>query len=121
MTYKICEWDSALGKQVTRDATPQEAADIDASIAAGAQPVVPAEISRRQAIAVLYKLKRITLADIETAIIAHLAGDDQFFALNDLRESQVFARTWPLVASIGALMGLTGADVDALFIAGVAL
>ena len=30
MTYKICEWDSTLGKQVERNATPSEAAEFDA-------------------------------------------------------------------------------------------
>lgn len=122
MTYQICEWNSELSEQVTRDATPQEAANIDAQRAAGAQPFVPAEISRRQAFAALYKrVPRIMQADIEAAITAHLTGDAQFLALNDVRESQVFERGWPLVASIGALMGLSSADMDALFIAGAAL
>lgn len=30
MTYKTDEWDSALGKQITRDATREEIADIEA-------------------------------------------------------------------------------------------
>lgn len=85
-------------------------------------PDVPQQISRRQAFAALYKrTPRILQADIEAAITAHLAGDAQFLALNDVRESQVFERAWPLVDSIGALMGLSGADMDALFIAGAAL
>lgn len=102
---------------------PAQASDIwaDGSWLPGRVRQVPTDITRRQAIAVLYKQKRITLADIEAAIIAHLTGDAQFYALNDLRESQVFERAWPLVASIGALMGLSNADLDDLFIVGKTL
>lgn len=34
MAYKICEWDDTIKAQIDRDATPQEAAEIDARRAA---------------------------------------------------------------------------------------
>ena len=90
---------------------------------AGTQtPIVPAEISRRQALQALYlRTPSIAVADIEAAIIAHTSGAAQGLALIELRESQVFERARPLVGSIGAVLGLSPADMDALFIQAAAL
>lgn len=75
--------------------------------------VVPEEISRFQAFAVLEQYGRYDDAE---AMIAS-PGTPKLAKLA-WKSAQVFRRNSPLVASIGGALGLTSADLDQLFIAG---
>lgn len=77
------------------------------------QPVLlfaysPSEVSRFQALAAL--LQAGLLDDIE----AYMTSADVFTQLA-WKEASVFSRSSPLVASIGALAGLTTSQMDDLF------
>jgi hypothetical protein len=56
MTYKICYWDEVDGCQKERDATPEEAAEIDAR-RADQTPFVPAAPTKEQLLAQLQALQ----------------------------------------------------------------
>lgn len=72
---------------------------------------IPAEVTRFQALAALMQ------AGLLEGIEAYMASDaaDAFTKLA-WKEAQVFKRPSPLIAAIGALFGLTDAQVDDLFI-----
>lgn len=78
-------------------------------------PVVPAAVTRRQAMAVLID------QELDDAIEAYFAalppGKPRKQAENWYRTSQVFERANPFLASLAPLLGLTSEQVDALFIA----
>lgn len=87
-----------------------------AQIEAGIQPVQPAPIvipqsvTRFQALAALHLADKLTavqaiMAAPETPVLAKLAWDN---ALS-------FERTSPTLASLAAMLGMTDADLDALF------
>ncbi len=116
MTYMIDEWDSTLNAQVTRPATAQEAAAIDAQKLE--LPAVPQSVTRRQGIQML-RLSGITEAMVEAKIEALVqAGLHRDLALIEFRTSQVFERNRQLTIMLGAAFAL---DLDALFISGAAL
>ncbi|MDB5937551.1 MAG: hypothetical protein JWQ01_4895 [Massilia sp.] len=93
--------------------------DIELAPVVTPQPTIPQSISRRQALQALYlRAPSIAVADIEAAINSHLTGSAQGLALIELRESQVFERQRPLIISMGAVLGLSSAEMDALFIHG---
>jgi hypothetical protein len=93
--------------------------DIELAPVVTPQPTIPQSISRRQALQALYlRAPSIAVADIESAITSHLTGSAQGLALIELRESQVFERQRPLIISMGAVLGLSSAEMDALFIHG---
>jgi hypothetical protein len=80
------------------------------------KPPVPHEVTRRQALQAL-RIKGITEAQIETAIAGlPLATIDKDLALIELRDSQVFQRTRPIVTMLGPILSLTADDIDTLFI-----
>ena len=60
----------------------------------------------------------ITDATVEAAITAQITDPTaQQIALIDYRTAEVFVRSDPLVAEIGAALGLTSAQIDAGFLA----
>jgi hypothetical protein len=124
MTYQICELVEEDGAWVqrTRDATPAEAAEIDAR--KNAPTPVPVQVTRRQGMAVLIKHGLDT--PIEAALQSQLAAAQQAgdaaailrakLALNDYASSQSFERRWPLIAAMQQAFGWTDAYVDSLFV-----
>lgn len=77
--------------------------------------VVPAKVTRRQALQALF-LAGKPQADIEAAITAAFASPQKELALIELRESLEFERNRPMVQALGPLLGLSSTDIDNLFI-----
>jgi hypothetical protein len=109
MTYKIIDWID--GEQVERDATPEEAADIDAR--KNAPPDIPQVVTMRQARRAL--LATGMLAQIPNAIAA-LPSPQKEQAEIDWEYSQDVHRNWPLVKQLAPSLGLTEGQIDQLFI-----
>lgn len=82
-----------------------------------APPVVPT-VSRRQARRALRAAG--LLDDVEAAINA-LPEPARSDALIDWQDATEFARNWPLLITLAAALGLSDAQVDALFAAAAAL
>lgn len=109
--YKICYWDSEANAQRERDATPDEASEIESRRAAAQIAPIPQSVTRRQGLQALF-LEGVTEAMIE-AQIDLMPSPQKELALIELRTSQVFERGRPLVVQMGAAFSL---DLDALFI-----
>lgn len=117
---KICYWDSELGVQGERDATPVEIAQAALDAAAATAPLIPQSIPRLNA--------RLTLlghffpsgtsywVDI-VAFVAAIPGAAGDQARAYFEDAQTWRRDNALVAAWAAARGLTGAEIDALFIA----
>lgn len=75
---------------------------------------VPQIVTRLQAKMALYNAGLLDDAD---AIIAQADGVTTLF----WREAATFERSHPLIASLGAQLGLTSEDIDALFVAAAQL
>lgn len=114
MTYKICEWDSFLSAQIERDATPEEAAEIEARKAAALVPVVPEEVPARGLRRALYKADQ--LLDVE-AWIAGAEGEQADLIRIDWAAAQSVQRGDLLLEAYKAEFNKTDAEVDALLIA----
>jgi hypothetical protein len=113
MTYKICYWDNEAGAQMERDATPEEAAEIEAR--KSAPPPVPQQVSFRQA------KTQLQLAGMwDSAISAANAIADptqRIKMVNLLLDSTVYERQrQELIDFAKSALGLTDADIDNLFI-----
>ncbi len=117
MTHQICEWDSALDKQITRDATPAEEAAIEASRLL--PPPVPQSVTRRQARQAL--LLHGLLFNVDPLIAAIPDATQRGLAQIEWEDSQDFERHRPLLVLIGTALGLDSAGLDALFIQAAAL
>lgn len=81
-----------------------------ASLTAPPPPAVPQTVTRFQALAALHLANKLTavqaiMAAPETPVLAKLAWDN---ALS-------FERNSPTLASLAAMLGMTDADLDALF------
>lgn len=113
MTYPICYWDSQEKVQKERDATPEEVAEIEARKAAAAVPVVPQSVTMRQARLALLAAGK--LAAVEAAI-ASLPSPQKEAAQIEWEFSSVVDRNRPLVQTLGPALGLSEAELDALFI-----
>lgn len=112
MPHRILYWDNEAKEQRERDATPQEAAEIDAR-QQDAQPVIPQEVTRRQGMEALFIMHDLKDADIEAAIAQHVTDPDaQYLALNEFKTSQTFLYERPLVVFMCTALGL---DRAALF------
>ena len=77
-------------------------------------PSVPTEVSRRQ-----LWLALNAMGVTRAAVKAQLAGNE--LALIDLEEATVYRRDNPLVAMLGASLGLNSAQIDGIFISAAAL
>ena len=98
--------DLTTGEVETRPLTPEEIASLPAP-----QPVpIPQTVTRFQAFAALHLAGHLPaveaiMAEPETPMLAKLAWDN---ALS-------FERNSPTLASLAAMLGMTDADLDALF------
>lgn len=122
MTYQIGEFID--GQQITRDATPEETAEIDARIAAAAIPAIPQVLTRRQAVQVLINDGK--LASVQPAINALDDGTPQgammkATAQNEWDNSNEFHRERPLLIQLAYAIGYDSAGLDQLFVQGVTL
>jgi hypothetical protein len=104
MTYLI------LDNGVEREATPEEAADIDTNKAA--PPLVPQSVSRYQGLAALELAGHLStlesmMENPATPKLTKLAFEN----------AQTFERNSQTLVTLAAALNLSDADVDALFIA----
>lgn len=76
-------------------------------------PVVPAKVTMRQARRALFGAG--LLGTVNTAI-ASMPGAAGEIARIDWDTSSEVMRTWPLVSTLGAALGLTSTQLDALFL-----
>lgn len=111
---KVCYWDDQAQVQRERDMTPEEEAQRLADIAAATAPVIPAKVTRRQALSAL-RIKGITAAMVEAAINALPASQLEIdLALIEFRESLEFEYTRPLLIQMCAAMSLDRAELFVL-------
>lgn len=110
------ERDAALASRAQAEQErDQLAAQVAAVQGAGASvDGVPVAVTRLQAKMALYSAGLLDDAD---AIIAQADGVTTLF----WREAATFERSHPLIASLGAQLGLTSEDIDALFVAAAQL
>ena len=101
-----------------RDPTAEELAEIEAREAATAQPLVPQEVSMRQARLAL--LARSVLGQVDAAIES-LPSPDRDAARIEWDYSSIVARNSPLVVMMGAALGLDDDALDRLFITAATL
>lgn len=86
-------------------------------------PIVPGQVTRRQALQALRLgnpgagIEPITEAQIEAAITTIPNELERDLALIEFRTSTAFDRHRPLVNSIGTALGFSSAQIDSLFIA----
>lgn len=119
MTYQV------LDNGVVRDATPEEAAEIEARAATAALPEVPQSVTRRQAIQAL--IHDNTLSRVQPVIDALDDGTPQgalnkATAQNEYDNSLDFQRTRPLLIQLATAIGYDTSDkIDQLFIQAAAL
>lgn len=83
-------------------------------------PAVPRSLTRRQARQILWSAKGITFAQIHAYIDA-LPEPTRTMGLIFFEESNEFERDNPTLIALAPGLGLTGDDLDQLFIAGHAL
>lgn len=81
--------------------------------AAARAALIPQSVTMRQAR--LAMLNSGILADVE-AMIATMPGDDGAAARIDWEFAQDVRRDWPLVAALGAQLGMSSEQIDDLFI-----
>jgi len=98
--------DQETGELVSRPMTADESAQADPSFSISA---VPASITPRQ-----LRLALVGAGISLDAIAAALSGND--LALIEWEYSSEFRRDHPMVAAIGAQLGMDGDQIDALFI-----
>lgn len=110
---KICYWDNLLG-QMERESTPEEDAQAALDAVDLTKPIVPLEVTRRQARQALFL--NGYLAQVADKINAIPDPTVREMALIEWEDSQTFRRDRPLVNSIGAALGMTKEALDALFI-----
>lgn len=116
MTYRTAYWDAEAREQRERDCTPEEVAEIEARKVA--PPVPPEAVTMRQARLAL--LGAGLLDDVETALNA-LSEPAKSAARIEWDYSNELQRANPLVVALGAALGLSSAQVDALFITAAGL
>jgi hypothetical protein len=95
-------WVDAIGGEPT-----------EAEVAAVLAPPVPQSVTKRQAV------QALILAGLDDDVEAQLAGIPGVqgkLARAEWRESNTVERNRPLVAQLGAALGLSSAQLDALFI-----
>lgn len=75
-------------------------------------PIVPQSVTMRQAQRALLAAGKL---DAVNAAIAAIPGDAGRAARIDWEKSSSVDRNWPLVASVGAALGMTDGEIDDLF------
>lgn len=112
MTYRVCYWDATAGRQMERDATPAEAAEIDSRRTA--PPPVPQVVDRRQGKQALLKAQKMALVQPAIDAIADLTKRELTQIWWD--DAPNFERTNPVLIELGTAIGLSSAEIDQLFI-----
>lgn len=92
-------------------------ARMDAHVAASA-PVVPQSVTMRQARVALNRAGMLATVNAAIAAMAGPAGDE---ARIEWEFSSEVLRDKPLVAAMGTILGLSGAQLDALFVTAATL
>jgi hypothetical protein len=115
--YKVCYWDAEAKEQRERDATPEEAAEIDARKVA--PPPVPQTVTRRQAKQALLLAGK--LASVQPAIDAITDPTQRAMMQLEWDESQEFQRQRPALLMMASAIGLDSAGLDQLFITAAGL
>lgn len=111
---KVAYWDEESMSQKEREMTPEELAQHEADIAAGAVVVVPSEVTIRQAELAL--LDADLLDDVED-LVATLPRQYQ----SEWRRATVVMRDNGLVEIVRQQKGMTHAEIDQLFITAATL
>ena len=114
MTYKICYWDDVSKSQKERDATFDETLEIDSRKLTALIPTVPTSVSRRQ---IRMALSRTTYGagTLRTAVESAIAASNQ--DTKDWYEQSVeFHRSNPITIAMGIGLGVSPAQLDALWI-----
>lgn len=101
--------------QRERDATPEEQAEIDERRAAALIPVVPVRVDRLQARLALIHAGKWDL--IQPAIDAISDPTERAVAQAYFEDAKYWYRNDAFVLMLGPSIGLSNADMDALFIA----
>lgn len=117
MTYRVCYWDEAAMVQRERDATPEEAAEIDARKIAPA--TVPQSVTRRQARQALLLAGK--LASVQPAIDAIADATERGLMQIWWDDSRDFERTNAALISMATTLALSSAQIDQLFITAATL
>jgi hypothetical protein len=112
-TIRIQSINAATGETIVRDATPAEAAEIEAL--RNAPPPVPAAISRRQLLIALAQANRITEAE---ALAAAKTGEvpaviDKVFAALPTEQALAAQITWATMTVVERHHPLIRAVIDA--------
>ena len=108
MTYKTTYWDSETNQQLERDCTPEEVAEIELRKLPQPAPI-PQSVTMRQARLAL--LAAGLLSTVETAI-----GGAGPAAAIEWEYAQEVQRGSGLVPAMATALGLTDAQIDALFV-----
>ena len=126
---QAADWDEALWGPFDRQALMTAAE----TAAANAVQPVPTTISDRQFFQQLAVIGEISEAEAEEAVgpgtipaplttaIDMLPADQQFAARMFLRGATVFERAHPMTLALGAILGKTPEEMDAIWIAAAAL
>jgi hypothetical protein len=109
MTHKI------MDSGVVRDATPAEAAEIDARAAAAAEELVPEQVAMWQARAIL--IDAGLLDQVNAVLNAINDPVVRAKALAKFEYSNTVRRDDPLLTTVVPALGKTEAEIDAMFIA----
>lgn len=115
--YIVCGWDKHIGS-FTRPMTEEEIAQVHTDRAAAALPVVPPSVPMLNARLALIAAGH--MAAVKTFVDA-MAGADGEQARAYLEYAHNVRRDHWLVEGIRQVLGLTMADIDALFIASAAI
>lgn len=110
---QTAEWNNELGEMVVRDLTAGEIAEIETRAAEAAKPVIPQQVTMRQARLALLSAGKLGLID---SAIESLASPTREAARIEWDYSSAVMRDRPLVALIGQALGLDNAALDQLFI-----
>jgi len=114
-TFNIDYWDDVDKVQKQRSMTVEEETQRQIDIDLATVPIVPQKVTRRQARQAL--LLGGYLDQVPTMINTHIADETQrALAMIEWEDSLEFERSRPLVASIGATLGMNSAQLDELFI-----
>ena len=106
MTYKTVYWDAATKMQQERDCTADEIADIEAR--KNATPV-PQEVTMYQA------RRALAAAGLLTAVEAAIAAAGTVAQI-EWDTKNLVHRSYGMVSDMGQALGMTDAQLDALFI-----
>lgn len=122
-TYLVRVPSGALHGYASPSGTPSEELAAEEIAHAIAHPPafpdpVPASVTRRQLKEQLIRMER--LHEVEATVSA-IPGTEGRIARNWWAEAVEFRRDHPLVSAIGGTLGLTAAQIDALFVAAAKL